>query len=78
MTARDYIEKIVKGIVDYPQDVIVEEKDEDSKIVITVSTHSEDIGKVIGKEGRTVKAINYLLSLYETQKGGHYILRMKK
>ena len=78
MTARDYIEKIVKRIVDHPEDIRVEEKEENSKIALIVSTNPEDTGKVIGKEGRTVKAINYLLNVYEMRKGGNYILKMKK
>ena len=78
MTARDYIEKLVKGIVDYPQDIRVEEEENNSKIILTISTNPEDLGKVIGKEGRTIKAINYLLNVYEIKNGGNYVLKMKK
>ena len=78
MTARDYIEKLVKGIVDYPQDIRVEEEENNSKIILTISTNPEDLCKVIGKEGRTIKAINYLLNVYEIKNGGNYVLKMKK
>ncbi len=78
MTARDYIEKIVKGIVDFPEDVSVQAVEEDSKVSIVINTNPQDLGKVIGKEGRTIKAINYLLNVYEIKNGGSYILRMKK
>jgi hypothetical protein len=78
MTARDYIEKLVKGIVDHPEDIKVEEEEENSKIALIINTNPEDLGKVIGKEGRTIRAINYLLNVYEIKNGGNYILKMKK
>jgi predicted RNA-binding protein YlqC (UPF0109 family) len=51
------IETIVKALVDYPEEVTVQEKSEETKLTYVISVHSEDVGKVIGKQGRVAKAI---------------------
>ncbi|SIQ74809.1 KH domain-containing protein [Peribacillus simplex] len=51
------IETIVSALVDYPEEVIVSSKEESDRIVYTLSVHKEDMGKVIGKQGRVAKAI---------------------
>ena len=51
------IESIVTPLVDYPEDVVVTEREEDTKIVYHLSVNQNDVGKVIGKNGRIAKAI---------------------
>jgi predicted RNA-binding protein YlqC (UPF0109 family) len=51
------IETIVSALVDYPEEVIVTSKEESDRIVYILSVHKEDMGKVIGKQGRVAKAI---------------------
>ncbi|MED4691372.1 KH domain-containing protein [Peribacillus frigoritolerans] len=51
------IETIVSALVDYPEEVIVTSKEESGRIVYILSVHKEDMGKVIGKQGRVAKAI---------------------
>ncbi|MFS0672411.1 KH domain-containing protein [Ornithinibacillus sp. 179-J 7C1 HS] len=51
------IESIVTPLVDYPEDVVVTEKEEDTKIVYHLTVNQNDVGKVIGKNGRIAKAI---------------------
>ncbi|HLR66120.1 KH domain-containing protein [Virgibacillus alimentarius] len=51
------IESIVKPLVDHPEDVHVREKEEDTKVVYHLTVHQNDVGKVIGKNGRIAKAI---------------------
>ncbi|HEY4554212.1 MAG TPA: KH domain-containing protein [Bacillaceae bacterium] len=48
---------IVKPIVDYPDDVKVQEQEEEQRITYRLSVHEQDIGKVIGKHGRVAKSI---------------------
>jgi predicted RNA-binding protein YlqC (UPF0109 family) len=54
---KELIEVIVKALVDDPTKVLVEERDEDESTVYEVRVASEDMGKVIGKQGRIAKAI---------------------
>ncbi|WP_017727283.1 KH domain-containing protein [Halalkalibacterium ligniniphilum] len=51
------VEHIAKELVDHPNDVHVTEQDKDDVILIELSVHPDDMGKVIGKQGRTAKAI---------------------
>ncbi|WP_026906095.1 KH domain-containing protein [Paucisalibacillus globulus] len=51
------IESIVTPLVDYPEDVVVAEREEDTKIVYHLTVNQNDVGKVIGKNGRIAKAI---------------------
>ncbi|KGX83683.1 KH domain-containing protein [Pontibacillus marinus] len=51
------IETIVRPLVDYPDEVVVNEQEEERKITYHLSVHKDDVGKVIGKHGRIAKAI---------------------
>jgi len=51
------IETIVTSLVDHPEDIAVTEKEEDTKIVYHLTVNQDDVGKVIGKNGRIAKAI---------------------
>jgi len=53
-------EYIVKTVVDKPESVVIEEINEDSRVKITIKVDEQDIGKIIGKEGRTIKALRAL------------------
>jgi len=51
------IETIVKPLVEFPEDVQVREVEDDSRLTYQLSVNKEDMGKVIGKQGRVAKAI---------------------
>ncbi|HLQ73908.1 MAG TPA: KH domain-containing protein [Bacillota bacterium] len=51
------IESIITELVDHPEDIVVTEKEEETKVVYHLTVHEEDVGKVIGKNGRIAKAI---------------------
>ena len=60
---KEFVEFIAKHLVDNPDGIIVEEKTpEESKIVILLKVEHNDIGKVIGKKGKTAKAMRTLLN----------------
>ncbi|QTA37744.1 KH domain-containing protein [Thermosipho ferrireducens] len=59
---KELLEYILKGIVKHPNEVVVMEFTEDGKKVFEISVNSEDVGQVIGKDGRTIKSIKILLS----------------
>jgi predicted RNA-binding protein YlqC (UPF0109 family) len=58
---KQLIETIVKPLVDYPDDVRVEVDENTNRIVYKLSVHAEDMGKVIGKQGRVAKAIRTIV-----------------
>jgi len=56
------LEHLVKGIVDHPEDVIIKEKTHRRGSTLEVRVNPEDIGKVIGRNGRTAKALRTVVS----------------
>ena len=61
MKAEATLEFVAKQLVDYPDDVEVETVDEDRQVVLNLHVHDDDLGKVIGKHGRTAKALRTLI-----------------
>jgi predicted RNA-binding protein YlqC (UPF0109 family) len=60
-SVKDVIEAIVKALVDYPDEVVVKEIDGDSTTVLELRVAQQDLGKVIGKQGRTARAMRTIL-----------------
>jgi predicted RNA-binding protein YlqC (UPF0109 family) len=58
---RELVESIAKALVDHPNDVIVNAVDGEQVTVLELRVHPEDLGKVIGRQGRTAKSIRTLL-----------------
>lgn len=58
---KELVEEIAKALVDSPEDVVVEETVEDDRIILKLTVAPDDMGKVIGKQGRIAKAIRTLL-----------------
>ena len=56
------LEHLVKGIVDHPDQVKVVAKSSQRGDVLEVRVHPEDLGRVIGRAGRTAKALRTLIS----------------
>ncbi|MEG0844162.1 MAG: KH domain-containing protein [Romboutsia sp.] len=54
---KELVLDIAKALVDSPEQVIVEETKEKDEIILKLKVSSEDMGKVIGKQGRIAKAI---------------------
>ena len=54
---KNLVEVIAKALVDHPEEVVVTETESDKSIVIELKVAQEDMGKVIGKQGRIAKAI---------------------
>lgn len=54
---KELVEVIAKALVDKPEEVIVKEIEDERSIIIELSVASEDMGKVIGKQGKIAKAI---------------------
>jgi len=58
---KEFVEYIVKEIVDIPEKVQVERKIDEMGVLLELTVAPEDMGKVIGKEGNTAKSIRTLL-----------------
>ncbi|WP_041081346.1 KH domain-containing protein [Thermotoga profunda] len=59
---KELVEYILKGIVKHPEDVVVVEFNENDNRVVEIVVNEEDVGQVIGKDGRTIKSLKVLLA----------------
>jgi predicted RNA-binding protein YlqC (UPF0109 family) len=59
---KDLLEEIAKALVDNPDDVSVQEVEGEQTTVLELRVKNEDLGKVIGRQGRTARAIRTLLA----------------
>ena len=59
---KDLLVEIAKALVDNPEDVSVTEVEGEQTTVLELRVREEDLGKVIGRQGRTARALRTLLS----------------
>lgn len=59
---KDLLEEIARALVDHPEDVRVTEVEGEQTTVLELRVRNEDLGKVIGRQGRTARAIRTLLA----------------
>jgi predicted RNA-binding protein YlqC (UPF0109 family) len=73
---KDLIRYVVQALVDYPEDVIVTEVVGDRTVVLELRVAKADIGKVIGKSGRTAQALRTILSAASGKGGKRHVLEI--
>ena len=66
---RELIDYVVSSLVEHPKSVKISEKNEDGQTVYELDVHSEDRGRVIGKNGQTIRAIRSIVGAAATLKG---------
>ncbi len=64
---KELVEVIAKALVDNPEEVVVTEKGEGRNITIELHVAADDMGKVIGKQGRIAKAIRSVVKAASTK-----------
>ena len=70
------VETIAKALVDDPTQVNATEETEEETLVIKLTVAKEDMGRIIGKEGRTAKAIRTILNAVSTKDNKKAILKI--
>ena len=73
---KELIESIAKALVDNPDQVSVEVVEGDRMTVLELRVNSDDLGKIIGKQGRTVRSIRTILSAAGMKMKKHYTLEI--
>ncbi|MDR2604577.1 MAG: KH domain-containing protein [Desulfovibrio sp.] len=64
---KEYLEFIVKSLVDKPDDVLVTEVPGEHAVVYELRVAKDDLGKIIGRQGRTARAVRILLGAASTR-----------
>lgn len=73
---RELMETIAKALVDKPDEVKVTEIEGEKTSVIELAVAKEDLGKVIGKQGRTAKALRTILTAASTKLNKRAVLEI--
>jgi uncharacterized protein len=73
---KEFLEYIARSLVDKPDAVWVEVDEEDDETVLTLGVDQEDMGRVIGRDGRIANAIRSLLRVMATRDGRHVELEI--
>lgn len=64
---KELVEVIAKSLVDHPEDVRVEEKQQDRQVTLELHVDEDDMGKVIGRQGRIAKAMRTVVKAAATR-----------
>ncbi|MFQ5925228.1 MAG: KH domain-containing protein [Dehalococcoidia bacterium] len=66
---KELIEHIVKSIVNKPEEVVVTEERDSERVILKLQVAPEDMGRVIGKQGRVAQAMRTLLRVIAVREG---------
>ncbi len=75
---KEFVEQIVKMLVDHPEDVKVERKIDEMGVLITLDVNPKDMGMVIGREGATAKALRTLLRVIGARNNARVNLKINE
>lgn len=73
---KDLIAYLAKALVDRPEEVLVTEKEGEQTCMIELKVAKEDLGKVIGKQGRTARAMRTILNAASTRANKKAVLEI--
>ncbi len=73
---KEFIDYIAKHLVDNLDNVVIEFEEKDNKVIFKLKVGESDVGKVIGRKGRTAQAMRVLLSAIAAKEGKRAILEI--
>ncbi|MDD4189671.1 MAG: KH domain-containing protein [Eubacteriales bacterium] len=73
---KDLLETIARALADRPDDVSVTEAEVDNSLVLELRVAQEDMGKVIGKQGKIAKAIRTLIKAAAVKENKHVVVEI--
>lgn len=73
---QQFVEYIVKSLVNYPDDVVVERVIDEKGVLLTLTVNPDDLGRVIGKRGVTAQSLRTLLRALGTKNEARYNLKI--
>lgn len=69
----ELVRQVVTALVDEPESVSIDAVDEGVSLTINVHVHPDDVGKVIGRQGRIIKSLRTIARAASTYSGGKHI-----
>ncbi len=77
-TDQEFLEYLVKSIVDHPDDVVVDRKVDEMGVLLSLKVHAQDMGQVVGRQGATAKAIRSLLRIVGIKNNARVNLKIEE
>lgn len=71
---KEFMEFIAKHLVDHPEAVLIDMEEKEEKLVFKLKVSETDVGKIIGKNGRTASALRTLLRAVAAKEGRRAVL----
>jgi len=75
---QEFLEFLVKSIVDHPDDVKVDRKVDEMGVLLMLRVNSQDMGQVVGRQGATAKAIRSLLRIVGVKNNARVNLKIEE
>jgi predicted RNA-binding protein YlqC (UPF0109 family) len=76
MSLQPYLRTVLSGLVDHPSDLAFTEVAGDKAVIIELRCHADDIGKLIGKNGKTISAVRTLAGQVAARQGQRVSLEL--
>ena len=73
---KEFVEFITRHLVDHPEGISLEHEEQENKVIFKLRVSGQDVGKVIGRKGRTAQALRILLSAVAARQGKRAILEI--
>lgn len=75
---QEFLEYLVKSIVDHPDDVKLERRVDEMGVLLLLKVHAQDMGQVVGRQGATAKAIRSLLRIVGIKNNARVNLKIEE
>lgn len=75
---QEFLEYLVKSLVDHPDDVRVDRKVDEMGVLLTLHVNAQDMGQVVGRQGATAKAIRSLLRIVGVKNNARVNLKIEE
>ena len=75
---QQFLEYVVKSIVDHPDDVKIDRKVDEMGVLLSLKVHLQDMGQVVGRQGATAKAIRSLLRIVGVKNNSRVNLKIEE
>lgn len=75
---QEFVEYVVKSIVDHPDDVAVDRTVDEMGVLLTLTVSPEDMGQVIGRQGATAKSVRTLLRVIGAKNNARVNLKINE
>ncbi|HEX9005711.1 MAG TPA: KH domain-containing protein [Bacteroidota bacterium] len=73
---KEFVEFIARRLVDHPDELSLEQEEKENSIIVRIKVGEADVGKIIGKKGRTAQSLRTLLSAVAAKSGKRAILEI--